>query len=454
MSHWQIKFDQLEFEKCIGRGNFGEVHKGSYLGTDVAIKKLFFVDDEFMQKYIEREMATLTGLSHPNIVQLMGLCIDTDDMYIVTEFISGGNLRSKLKDQSIPMDWKLRIRVLLDVALALLYLHSKGLMHRDLKSYNLLVDRDWKVKVCDFGLARSAPDESKNNLMTIVGTNEWMAPEIALGENYGQSADVFSFGMVIYELITRRKPPVRKIKDCYAFQPAEHRKGIPEDTPPALWDLLVKCAALEPKDRPGIKEVVADLKKILTEVEEREEAGGGGGAASEKKREGEEEEEGKKEEKKEEKKAEEKEGRKEKGDKKKAEGEKKEEKAEGGKEKEKEKAEGGGGAGKKSTKQKKEEDSKNNTLSKKKGDKKAVTAAKTEAASNGTSKDKNHKKEEEAASAPKEDDKAGKKADKKTHTKKAATKKADSNPSSPRDDKKKPKGRRFSLFGGLKKKEK
>jgi len=225
MAQWKVNFDDLDLGERIGKGNFGEVYKGTYLGTDVAIKKLFFVDDDFMQKYIEREMDTLTGLSHPNIVQLMGLCIETDDMYIITEFITGGDLRSKLKDKSFEMDWKLRIEILRDIALAMNYLHSKSIMHRDLKSHNLLVGENWKVKVCDFGLARSAPSEGEetNNLMTIVGTNEWMAPEVAMGESYDKSADVFSFGMVIYELITRDKPPMRKLKDCYAFNGDEHK---------------------------------------------------------------------------------------------------------------------------------------------------------------------------------------------------------------------------------------
>ncbi|ELR14036.1 protein kinase domain containing protein [Acanthamoeba castellanii str. Neff] len=265
MAQWKVNFDDLDLGERIGKGNFGEVYKGTYLGTDVAIKKLFFVDDDFMQKYIEREMDTLTGLSHPNIVQLMGLCIETDDMYIITEFITGGDLRSKLKDKSVEMDWKLRVEVLRDIALAMNYLHSKSIMHRDLKSHNLLVGENWKVKVCDFGLARSAPTEGEeaNHLMTIVGTNEWMAPEVAMGESYDKSADVFSFGMVIYELITRDKPPMRKLKDCYAFNGDDHAGNIPSDTPPALWDLLLLCAARDPQDRPDFKKVVDSLKTIL-----------------------------------------------------------------------------------------------------------------------------------------------------------------------------------------------
>merc|ERR1712113_743396 len=270
MAQWKVDFHQLDFEKRIGKGNFGEVWKGTFLGTDVAIKKLFFVDDDFMQKYIEREMDTLTGLSHPNIVQLMGLCIETDDMYIVTEFISGGDLRSKLKDQDTEMDWTRRVSVARDVALAMNYLHSKKIIHRDLKSHNLLVDQNWRVKVCDFGLARSAPEDEDsgrgNNLMTIVGTNEWMAPEVAMGENYGSSADVFSYGMVLYELITRDKPPMRKLKDCYAFKPEEVHAQVPAEAPLELWDLLVKCAAREPEDRPTFNEVCDTLKTIAEEL--------------------------------------------------------------------------------------------------------------------------------------------------------------------------------------------
>jgi serine/threonine protein kinase len=155
--------------------------------------------------------------------------------------------------------------------------------------------------------------------MTIVGTNEWyvgspppplfgfwahrtmaltsrMAPEVAMGESYDKSADVFSFGMVAYELITRDKPPMRKLKDCYAFNGSEHKGtylipppqlvlsgwfcviewsknfftnsasssgNIPSDTPPALWDLLLLCAARDPQDRPDFKKVVDSLKAIL-----------------------------------------------------------------------------------------------------------------------------------------------------------------------------------------------
>jgi len=265
-NQWKLPFNDLKLTRKIGKGNFGEVYDGEYLGTRVAIKKLYFVDDDFMQKYIEREMDTLTGLAHPNIVQLIGLCIETDDMYIVTEFVSGGDLRCKLKESDISIDWPTRLAIARDIALAMNYLHSKNIMHRDLKSHNLLVAEGWKIKVCDFGLARSAPNDGDRNLMTIVGTNEWMAPEVAIGENYALSADVFSYGMVLFEIITREKPPPRKLKDMYAFNTDEHKAACPADTPPEFWKLLVDCTAHTPADRPTFKDVVRRLVQMIKDM--------------------------------------------------------------------------------------------------------------------------------------------------------------------------------------------
>ncbi len=151
-------------------------------------------------------------------MQLLGLCKDTTGIYIVTEFIPGGDLRSKLKDENLALSWHLRVRVAIDVAYAMNYLHSKKMIHRDLKSQNLLVRNcssppppnyklwfvrvltcfqkvceDWKIKVCDFGFARKA--EPKADFLTMCGTDEWMAPEVGLGEKYDTRADVFSYGM-------------------------------------------------------------------------------------------------------------------------------------------------------------------------------------------------------------------------------------------------------------------
>jgi len=203
----------------------------------------------------------------------MGLCIGMDDLYIITEFVKGGNLHSKLEEKILDMPWKQRVSVLRDVALAMNYLHAKDKIHRDLKSHNLLVTEDWKVKVCDFGLARSSPDDSeKKGGLTIVGTNEWMAPEVAMGETYDSSADVFSYAMVIYEIIFRTDPPARKLKDCYAFKPEETKSKIPPGTPDKLWELLCECAAATPADRPDFKSIVTRVREIYDAIEDTPDA--------------------------------------------------------------------------------------------------------------------------------------------------------------------------------------
>ena len=96
----------------------------------------------------------------------------------------------------------------------------------------------WNVKVCDFGFARKVT-EGKPNYMTMCGTDEWMAPEVALGERYNTMADIFSYGMVLCELITREKPPARSPGRAYSFEAAEFRKRVPSDCPPVLVDLVV-----------------------------------------------------------------------------------------------------------------------------------------------------------------------------------------------------------------------
>jgi len=274
MAQWVIDEKDIKFKNKIGQGNFGEVHDGEWLGTRVAIKKLYFVDDQLMQKYIEREMETLTQLAHPNIVQFLGLCMGKD-ICIVMEFVSGGDLRSKLKDNKLNIPWKTRIEVAKQLAGAMAYLHKKGIIHRDLKSHNMLVGEGWRIKVCDFGLARPIEEKGKeegnsNLLKTIVGTNEWMAPEVMMGMSYDAKCDVFSYAMVLFELITRDKPPARVVRNLFAFDAAGERNAIPKETPEELWQLLVDCAERESDARPDF---VGILKRLDTIVDKYEKSG-------------------------------------------------------------------------------------------------------------------------------------------------------------------------------------
>jgi len=265
---FNIDYRDLENVTNIGGGNFGQVSKGTYFGTEVAIKQLLDVDDKDMHKYIEREMATLRDMRHPNVVQFMGLSRNVTDVYIVTEYIPGGDLRKLLKDETKEMSWLLRARIATDVAYAMTFLHSKGLIHRDLKSNNLLVAENGKVKVCDFGFSRRV---NKGELMTLCGTDEWMAPEVMCGDKYDEKADVFSYGMVLTELITRKKPPLRKPSTGFSFEVEPFKAQLPPDCPSALIELAVTCSAQQPEQRPSFRDALVKLKALVKELEEQEE---------------------------------------------------------------------------------------------------------------------------------------------------------------------------------------
>jgi len=257
---FDIKFSDLENLQDLSSGNFGKVYKATYLGTQVAVKKLLDVDDEFMHKYIEREMGILRTLRHPNIVQFMGLSRHSSGLYIVTEFVPGGDLRHLLKDEVRDLGWKTRVKMALDTVAAITYVHSKGCIHRDLKSHNLLVDDSSRIKICDFGFSRKVGDAEEP--MTLCGTDEWMAPEVMLGEKYDAKADVFSFGMVLTELITRQKPAKRNPGAKFAVDLEALKKLVPKNCPPDFFTIALECIVWDPDRRPLAKEIMDKLKAL------------------------------------------------------------------------------------------------------------------------------------------------------------------------------------------------
>ena len=171
---WKLNYDNLVLKEAIGSGAFGAVLKGTYLGAEVAIKKIAEIqEDELI--FIEREINLLSALRHPNIVQFIGMCLSQEGiLHIVTEFIKTGDLWKRLKNSSINIPWYIRISLAHDIAAAMAYLHSHQIIHRDLKAKNILVDSNWRAKVCDFGLARTSQVAiGEREAMTLCGTEDW-----------------------------------------------------------------------------------------------------------------------------------------------------------------------------------------------------------------------------------------------------------------------------------------
>eukprot|EP01132_Coremiostelium_polycephalum_P007891 gene7891-9710_t len=266
---WDIPFENLEFKERIGKGSFGSVFKGSYLGLDVAIKKIEKADDPEYLKYIDREVSMLQSLRHPFIVQFSGICVHSTGLYIVTEFVSGGDVRQLLK-QTPPIGWSKRISIALDLAKAMVFLHAKKIIHRDLKSKNILLDEYQRIRLCDFGFARMSEQTKKSRHMTMCGTEGWVAPEILLGMSYDTSCDVFSYGVVLAELITGKKPGVdlwvRSPETCFDINPDELKQKSIDGCPQKIIEICAECCMYEPLARPKFEEILAQLKPLHAEL--------------------------------------------------------------------------------------------------------------------------------------------------------------------------------------------
>lgn len=266
---WTINLNEIRMEEVIGRGAFGEVKKGMLLGTPVAVKKIT-AQEEDDELYIMRELAVLKSMRHPNIVSFMGYYQTGPDLYIITEFVANGTLRAMVKNRDVELSWKQRHRIALDIACALAYLHSRNVIFRDLKSKNVLIDEYNRAKICDFGFARTTESLRGAKAMTLCGTDDWMAPEVILGMEYDALADVFSYGIVLFELITREKVSLalqRSPMDAFDLDEAKTRKLIQGTGCPSQFsDLAFLCCKYDPRNRPDFVTIVDTLWAMVDDM--------------------------------------------------------------------------------------------------------------------------------------------------------------------------------------------
>jgi len=232
---WTLQFADLSFGEQIAVGAYGSIRRGKYLGLQVAIKTVFPVendgDAEMNFLYLQREINILKAVRHPSIVQFIGISNDHTNglIHIVTEYVKDGDLRQRLKNTHLQLTWREKVQIALELACSMAYLHSKNIIHRDLKAKNCLIDERGHLKLCDFGFARIT--ERTPRPMTLCGTEDWMAPEVIMGEPYSFSADVFSYGIVLIEIITRKKltkelnrkcaPPLSRHCSALLFHPSD-----------------------------------------------------------------------------------------------------------------------------------------------------------------------------------------------------------------------------------------
>uniref|UniRef100_A0A5K1JYU1 Cell surface hydrophobicity-associated protein n=1 Tax=Ganoderma boninense TaxID=34458 RepID=A0A5K1JYU1_9APHY len=208
---------------------------------------------------------------HPNVVLYLGLSRAPDGrIFIISEFIESGNLRTYIYDKTKPFPWRLRMSFATDIARALAYLHARKCIHRDLKGENLLVTANGRLKITDFGFARiAARNEEESKRLTFCGTDSYMSPEILLGNEFDLPTDIFSLGVIFGEILTR------KLADDHTFRRTAPLFNIDEDEvrrlaspgcPPTFIQLALDCLKQVPAQRPNTREILDRLRAIEAEV--------------------------------------------------------------------------------------------------------------------------------------------------------------------------------------------
>ena len=276
IGEWEIPWDHIKTRQNnrIGIGSYGEVYRGIWRGTEVAVKRLLDQDvsPELIAEF-KGEVAIMKRLRHPNIVLFMGAVTKPPNLAIVTEFIPRGSLFKMLhRSPKSPPDERRRLRMAVDIAKGMHYLHScePPIVHRDLKSPNLLVDRDWSVKVTDFGLSRIKSGTFLSS-RSGAGTPEWMAPEVLKNEPSNEKSDVYSFGVILHELLTLQEPwegmNAMQVVGAVGFQ--DRRLELPEGMDPKASALIAACFLSSASERPSFGAILEQLVPLVREADER-----------------------------------------------------------------------------------------------------------------------------------------------------------------------------------------
>ncbi|RLN38258.1 hypothetical protein BBJ28_00019773 [Nothophytophthora sp. Chile5] len=280
----RVPREKVVIQRLISRGGYGEVYAGTFNGKPVAVKMLLPGTRKSKQHRISflAEVKLMATLEHPRIVRFVGVAWDSpNDLCALLEFMAGGDLRALLdkylkQDHPIGFNY-VKVKIALHVAHALAYLHSLDppVIHRDLKSKNILLSAELDAKLTDFGVSRERVDRT---MTAAVGTSLWMSPEVMMGERYDDKADIFSFGVVLSELNTHAMPyshakardgSGKRMPDTAILQlvsAGELRVDFSQGGPEALMRLGNACVAVDPKDRPSTPEVLYCLQTVMREM--------------------------------------------------------------------------------------------------------------------------------------------------------------------------------------------
>ncbi|KAK9080772.1 hypothetical protein SSX86_000530 [Deinandra increscens subsp. villosa] len=263
----EIDLRLLKIGEKIGSGSCGDLHRGVYVGEDVAVK---FLKSETLNQALEdefcHEVAILREIQHRNVVRFIGACTKQPNLCIVTEYMSGGSLYEYLHKNHHTLTLPQLVKFAIDVSRGMEYLHKNNIIHRDLKTANLLMDGHNVVKVADFGVARFLNQEGVMTAET--GTYRWMAPEVINHQPYDHRADVFSFAIVLWELVTAKIPYENMTPLQAALGVRQGRRpDLPTNTHPKVLELMQRCWGTDASIRPSFSEIKVELERLLQEIQ-------------------------------------------------------------------------------------------------------------------------------------------------------------------------------------------
>ncbi|XP_046630882.1 tyrosine-protein kinase ABL1-like isoform X4 [Daphnia pulicaria] len=271
---WEIERTDIAMKQKLGGGQYGDVYEAMWKRYNMTVAVKTLKEDTMALKDFLEEAAIMKEMKHPNLVQLLGVCTREPPFYIVTEFMSRGNLLDYLRRANREeIDAIVLLYMATQVAAAMSYLESRNFIHRDLAARNCLVGENHLVKVADFGLARLMRDDTYTAHAGAKFPIKWTAPEGLAYNKFSTKSDVWAFGILLWEIATYGMSPYPGIDltDVYHTLETGYRMECPPGCPPRVYDLMQQCWHWSANDRPTFQEIHHGLENMFQESSINEE---------------------------------------------------------------------------------------------------------------------------------------------------------------------------------------
>uniref|UniRef100_A0A182J4H5 non-specific protein-tyrosine kinase n=2 Tax=Anopheles atroparvus TaxID=41427 RepID=A0A182J4H5_ANOAO len=264
---WELSNDDVILLDKIGRGNFGDVYKAklkSSKNTLVAVKTCRMTLPEEQKRKFLQEGRILKQYDHPNIVKLIGICVQKQPIMIVMELVAGGSLLMFLRKNAQTLGQRQLMSMCRDAAAGMRYLESKNCIHRDLAARNCLIGSENIVKISDFGMSREEEEYIVSGGMKQIPI-KWTAPEALNFGKYTSLCDVWSYGILVWEIFSRGDTPYSGMSNSTARERIDegYRMPSPEGAPPEMYRLMLKCWSYEAESRPHFDEICSVVDALL-----------------------------------------------------------------------------------------------------------------------------------------------------------------------------------------------